>query len=307
MSSKFEDLPNELYLKIFRYLDTHDCYRAFSGLNDRLNMIIRSTKDLSLVLNGNHIELIQMFASRIVRLEVNTWHEIDLRKFVNLKSLKLSRTTRQQVAYIRPNILPKLVRLSVSLAFDFWSSTQLAQDVFSNGFPRLRYADLGRVDISYTNSWSLSSYLRSVCVCSSDPIIVPLILSACPHLIRLQVEGFGDNHRIDLPRLRLNHSLRKFIFADSYGVLSLNDIQLLLAYVPNIEYIHFTLFEMSFKGLAHLFIKQLHELKIFECFINESVDEDNHIDELRMMHPYFERIQYAVKRFGVQYFTNKDK
>jgi hypothetical protein len=286
-------------------MDTRDLYRGFWGLNIRFNNILRSLKNLSLTIEQNDPSLIAIFASRIIRLEVNTWHEIDLSRFYNLKSLKLHRTTRNQVLKIRPDVLPNLVYLSLSVAFDFWSSTQLAQNVFSNCFPSLRYADLGRVDIPYTHSWSLSPHLHSVCVCSSDPIIVPLTLAACPCLRSLQVQIFGDNHRIDLPSLRLNHPLKRFTFADSYGVLSLNDINLILAYVPNVECIDLTLFEMSFTRLAHTLIQRLHRLHRFDCYINESPDPNECIDDIRAIHPCFDRIQCFVKIYGVRHFTNK--
>jgi len=308
MFTLFEHLPNELLLDVFEYIDTQDLYQGFWGLNIRFDNILRSLKNLSLFIEKNDPLLIAIFASQIVRLEVNTWHEIDLSQFSNLKSLKLCRTTRNQVTKIRPDILPNLVYLSLSLAFDFWSSAQLAQDVFSNGFPSLRHAELGRVDIPYTRSWSLSPHLHSVCVCSSDPIIVPLTLAACPRLRSLQVQIFGDNHRIDLPSLRLKHPLKRFTFADSYGVLSLKDINLILAYVPNVECIQLTLFEMSFTRLAHTLIHRLHRLNRFDCYINEPPDSDEHIndiDTIRAMHPCFARIQSFEKLYGVRHFTNK--
>ncbi|CAF1055552.1 unnamed protein product [Adineta steineri] len=307
MSSLIEDLPNELLFDVFQYLDTRDLYESFWGLNHRFNNILRSLKDLSLTMEKNNPSLLTIFASRIARLEVNTWHEIDLIQFINLKSLILHRTTRNQITQIRPNVIPKLVSLSISLAFDFWSSAQLAQDVFSNGFPSLRNADLGRVDVPYTRSWSLSPYLYPVCVCSADPIIVPLILASCPRLRNLQVQIFGDNHRIDLPSLHLHHPLRRFTFVDSHGILSLHDINLLLIYMPNIECIHLTLFEMSFHLLARTLIHRLHRLHQFDCYINESPDSSENMDRIRAVHPCFHHLQYFEKNHGIRHFTNRQK
>ncbi|UJR10486.1 hypothetical protein I4U23_014690 [Adineta vaga] len=305
MFSLFEHLPNELILDIYQYLDTRDLYYGFWGLNNRFNTILRSLKNLSLTIEKNDPSLISLFASRVIRLEMNTWHEIDLTRFLNLKVLILHRTTRLQVAQIRPNVLPHLIYLSLSLAFDFWSSAQLAQDVFSNEFPSLKHADLGRVDVPFTRSWSLSSHLHSVCVCSGDPVIVPLILVSCPCLRSLQVQVFGDNHRIDLPSLRLSHPLKRFTFADTYGILSINDIDLLLNYVPNVEYIHLTLIEMSFTRLARIFIYRLSHLQKFDCYLNESMANTNDgLNEIRTMHPCFERIQYFEKNSGVCYCAN---
>ena len=307
MSSRVEDLPNELLLEVFEYLDTRDLYRSFWGLNDRLNELLQSLKNLSLILEKNDPILIEIFASRIVRLELNTWHEIDLSRFTNLKWLKLSRTTRNQVTKIRPIFVPKLVYLSLSLAFDFWSSTQLAQDVFSNAFPSLRHADLGRIDIPYTHSWALSPHLRSVYVCSSDPIIVPLILAACPRLHRLQVQIFGDSLRIDLPSLRLNHPLKRFTFSDSYGIVALNDLNLILTYVPNVESLRITVFEIAFTNLAHTLISRLNRLDRFDCYINEPPDPHEDLSIIRTFHPCFHRLQRIEKTHGIQQFTNQVK
>lgn len=306
MLTLLEHLPNELIFDVFEYVDTHDLYYGFWGLNNRFDDIIRSLKNFSLVIERDDPELIALFAPRIVRLVVNTWHEIDLRQVSNLRTLILHRTTRVQVAQIRPEAVPRLTYLSLSLAFDFWSSTQLAQDVFSNGFPQLRHADLGRVDVSYTRSWSLSPHLHSVCVCSNDLVIVPLILVSCPRLRRLQVQVFGDNHRIDLPSLRLNHSLKRFVFIDSYGEVSLNDIDLLLNYVPNLTRVELTLFELPFARLAQILARRLRRLEQFDCYITEPpADEHSGLDRIRAMHPYFEHLQCVEKRFGVRHFTNR--
>lgn len=307
MSSRLEDLPNELLLEVFEYLDTRDLHRSFWRLNDRFNDLLQSLKDLSLILEKNDPVLIEVFASRIVRLEVNTWHEIDLSRFRNLKWLKLSRTTRNQVMKIRPEFVPKLVYLSLSLAFDFWSSTQLAQDVFSNAFPSLRHADLGRIDIPYTHSWALSPHLRSIHVCSSDPIIIPLILAACPCLSQLHVQIFGDCHRIDLPHLRLNHPLKRFTFTDSYGIVTLNDLNLILTYVPNVEYLRLTVFEIAFTTLAHTLISRLTRLKRFDCFINEPPDPHEDLSIIRTLHSCFDRLECIETTHGIQHFTNRIK
>lgn len=305
MSSRFEDLPNELLLEVFEHLDTRDLYQCFWGLNHRLNELLQSLKNLSLTMEKNDSLLLDIFASRIVRLEINTWHEIDLSRFPNLKWLKLSRTTRNQVMKIRPGLFPKLAYLSLSLAFDFWSSTQLAQEVFSNGFPSLRHAELGRIDIPYTHSWGLSPHLRSIFVCSSDPIIVPLILAACPCLHRFKVQIFGDCHRIDLPSLRLNHPLRRFTFMDSYGIVTLTDLNLILTYVPNVNYLHLTLFEISFTNLAHTLISRLNRLERFDCYINEPPDPHEDLSSIRTLHPCFHRLQSFEKNHGIQHFTNQ--
>ena len=308
MISRLEDLPNELLFGVFKYVDTRDLYRSFWQLNDRLDDILQSLKNLSLKIDQNDLSMMHLFAARVVRLEVNTWHEVDLRRFVNLRSLILRRTTRIQVTQIRPNILPHLTYLSLSLAFDFWSSTQLAQEVFSNGFPSLRYADLGRVDIPYTHSWSMSPHLRSLSVCSSEAVIVSLALASCPHLRHLHVQIFGDRHRIALPSLRINHQLRRFTFFDSYGTLTIDEIDFLLSYIPNLRCIHLTLTEISFVQLAHSLAHRLPHLQQFDILISDSPDEidlNGQIDAIRKLHPCLERLQSMKKTNGIRHFTNR--
>jgi hypothetical protein len=129
-------------------------------------------------------------------------------------------------------------------------------------------------------------------------------------LYSLQVEIFGDNHRIDLPSLRLNHPLKRFTFADSYGVLSLTDINPILTYIPNVEYIHLTLYEMSFTDLAQILIQRLPRLNRFECFISELPDPNeyiNNIEMIRKIHPCFDKTQCFEKLYGVRHFTNSQK
>ena len=308
MSSRFEDLPNELLFDVFTYVDTRDLYRSFWKLNERLDDILRSLKNLSLRIDQNDLSLMHLSASRVVRLEVNTWHEVDLRRFVHLRSLILRRTTRMQVTQIRPSILPHLVYLSLSLAFDFWSSTQLAQEVFSNGFPSLRHADLGRVDIPYTHSWSMSPHLHSLSVCSSEAVIVPLVLASCPHLRRLHVQIFGDRHRIALPSLRINHPLKRFTFLDSYGTLSIEQIDFLLSYMPNLRCIHLTLAEIAFVQLAHSLAERLPHVQQFDILISESPDDtefNGQIDAIRKLHPALARLQSMKKTHGIRHFTNR--
>ena len=121
-----------------------------------------------------------------------------------------------------------------------------------------------------------------------------------------KVQVFGDNHRIDLPSLRLSHPLKRFVFADSYGEVSLNDIDLLLSYVPNLARVELTLFELAFARLARILVRRLHRLKRFDCFLTESPsDAHDDFDQIRAMHSYFEHMQCLEKNFGVRHFTNR--
>ena len=299
MHRKFEDLPNEIFLDIFEYVDAMDLYRSFWNLNDRINLVLGSLKNRSATIEKNDFSFFKAFGSRIVHLKITAWHEIDLSQFKQLKSLIIRRPTRSQVVQIRPDLLPNLVVLSLSLTFDFWSSTQLAEDVFSNGFPSLRHADLGRVDIPLTTRWSLSPNLRSISVCSSEAIIVPLILASCPNLKSLQLQIIGEQQRLTLPSFRRNHPVDRFLFIDSYGALSFDEIDSLLTYMPNIRSISFTLVELSFVRLTEILSQRLKYLKKFQILIHEPPNDEQQIES----NSTFSQTKVVKKNNAFHYFN----
>lgn len=310
MTTRLEEFPNELFFEIFRFIDIRDIYRSFFDLNRRFNQILCSLTQLSLIVEKNDSTLINQLADRIVSLHLKTWHQIDFRPFVHLKFLTLHRTTRAQVTQIRPEILPNLVSLSVSLAFDFWSSSQLAEDVFSNAFRFLRHADLGRVDVPFVPLWSISPHLHSLSICSNEIIIIPLILISCPNLRRFRIEIFGDQHRLTLPLLKIDHQLKHLSLSDSYGSLQLANLHSLLSFMPMIEIIELTLTDFSLAHLLRTLAQQLHHLERLDIYINELIDENDLAKEmnlLRRLHPSFHSLQ-LVKQLahGIRYFTNKE-
>ena len=114
MSTRLEDLPNELFLHLFNYLDIRTLFHSFWGLNRRLNDIIHSINDLSLILEKDERILMEVFSRQIIRLKLNTSQAIDLNGLENLQVLELPQASNSQIEQVRSDRMPNLMQLSVS-------------------------------------------------------------------------------------------------------------------------------------------------------------------------------------------------
>lgn len=234
--TKIEHFPNELLLGIFEYLDVRDLFHGFWRLNTRFNHLVRSARNLSLNLERNEIELIRLFSSKITRLIMNTWQDIDLRQFPYLQSLILYQITSNQLRQIRSEYMPYLVYLSTSSIPEFSLMPQLSQCIFSNEIPSIRYVDLGLVDVPYLRPWSHSPSLYSVSVHCINPTLVIFILDSCPNLIYLHVHFLFDTIPIfNCSSSITNHRLKQFILSDPCHKLSFYHVYTLLGYIPKYE------------------------------------------------------------------------
>ncbi|CAF1305100.1 unnamed protein product [Didymodactylos carnosus] len=66
MSSKFEELPVEMMLEIFQYIDAYDLYHGFYDLIARLNLVI-NTADIKLhMIDYIHPEIFDYYCSNII-------------------------------------------------------------------------------------------------------------------------------------------------------------------------------------------------------------------------------------------------
>ena len=169
MIGHFEQLPDELLLDLFEhYVRLVDLYVGFSALNHgRMNRLI-ACASLHLHIPSKdifHAPSISHFASQIVSIRMSTFAtDLDLSKFVHLRSLHMEKPTRSQLAAIRAEHLPHLSHLSL---WPCWYSVgELPQHLLDMGhFPVLRRCVLsdGRVmrldsvaDRSSSSSWHCS-------------------------------------------------------------------------------------------------------------------------------------------------------
>lgn len=305
-NNKFENLPNELLIHIFEYTDIRDLYCGFWKLNQRINNLLQSLKNLSYNLELYEPILISLFSHQINRLIVNTWQDIDLHQFPYLNSLILHQVTANQLRQIQSDFMPHLIHLSTLSIPEFSLMPQLAQRIFSNEIPSLRHIDLGLVDIPNPNTWSQSPTLSSVSIRSNNPRIISFILVSCLNLIYFHIYFVFDTTSISHNySLVPNHPLKQFILSDPYHKLSFNHIFTILGLIPNVRKLELNfLCKTPFIHFAQCLANRLRYLKEFNCNIDDgSNDKLTDIEIIRQIHPCFSRIYSTNDLFFRAFIT----
>ncbi|CAF3753260.1 unnamed protein product [Rotaria sordida] len=305
-----EKLPNELFFYLFTFIDIQYLYSAFWGLNSRLNNIIQSCKNLSLTVDEKIDPLLmKLYAPYVNRLIIQISIDCDFSQFPNLHTLILCYRNLNHLAQIQSKIIPNLTHLSFLLGSKFTPPRQLICDVFSNKFPSLRHIKFGHIYESTCNLWTISPSLRFVSILSCKRMTVLAILASCPNLHHLQLRVLYKKNNTVLLSPPLNHSLRRFILWSDYAELTYNDIDNLLSYIPNIEYLYLqTVYSMSFIDLADNLINRLHHLSQFDCYIKEMLTNHDRIGNLNCIHrihPCFNQIQCIEENDKFRIFATK--
>lgn len=299
MSTVLEDLPNELLLYIFTYLNIRDIFHGFSQLNHRFNQLIQSVRNLTLTIEKDETDLIRLFADQINRLVIKNSDTLSYNQFHFLHSLVLYHLTSNQFEQIQSKFLPKLIYLSTASITESSVIPDLIQRIFSNEFPSLLHVNLGSIYVPYYLSWSKSPSLRSVIAHCSESNIISFILNACPNLNFLQVHFLRNENGFSHKKPKIeNHPLKKFILIDSYHTLSFKDIEEFFEYMINIEHISLKfLCDIPFTHFIQIILYRLNYLRRFDCHINIINDDDNKTTKIPVkiiqeMHSCFNRIRY---------------
>lgn len=308
MLTLYEDLPNELIIEIFTYTSTHDIGKGFWNLNQRFNQLIKSLQYLSLVINKYPINEWFLFHKQIIRLVIVTLNNISYESCRNLRTLKLNLANENHLKQIQSKNFPNLIYLSITISFDYSLTKQITSDVFSNQFQSLRYADLGKIDMSTLSSWSQTPSLRSITILSPNINIIPSILQSCPQLIYFKV---GINDELDLDLLSLtnlsNHPLKQFIFIQPSNSKFTFNITKLFYLIPNLKSIDLRLCTRSFIDLIEFLSKFMIYLKKFSCSIIEYPNKHENIDIkfLRNIHQCYSSIQHTLREDSFCLYTTK--
>ncbi|CAF1203501.1 unnamed protein product [Rotaria magnacalcarata] len=292
-----EELPIELFYYIFTFIDIQHLYKAFGELNSRLNHILQSYKNFSLIFD-NKVDplLMNLYAPYVARLIIRTSIHCDFKQFSNLHELVLCIENSQQFAQIQPNVIPNLTRLSFLLGSAFTLPQELTWDIFSNQFPSLRHVSFGCINVSLRDSWTTSPSLQFVSILSCKPMCIPAILTVCPNLQHFQVNIlYNDHNDLITSSSPLNHPLRRLTLWSDYAELTFDVIENILTYTLNIESFYLqTIYSTSLIDLAHSLVRRLHYLSRFDCYITENVtknDRFNNLTDLHQIHPCFHRVQ----------------
>ena len=237
----FENLPNELLLCIFEYVPVQDLYRVFVGLNSRLTTVINSIRTFCLEQRQSDDINHAGFSDRVTTLIVRHSESIDLSHYPNLEGLKLEWPCEQQLEQMQRQ--SQLKHLYIGHALDETDNEQLIQHIFVNGFPQLRscyFENMNRIQVIIRTSYVALPTLRSIQIFTVHSNDLIYILTSCPNLHRLSFM-YVESATVDLDRFKQllpsPHENLRTLKLESVSVLSVETIDSILIFVPNITYL----------------------------------------------------------------------
>ncbi|CAF4488946.1 unnamed protein product, partial [Rotaria sp. Silwood2] len=163
--STLEIFPDELFFEIFEYIPLNNLYRAFFGLNKRINIILQNLPNLFAEwTTHNDDKIIDIFSSCINRLVIWRGGYLNLSRFTKLHSLKLALPTIEQCNEIQPSLI--LEHLHIESSVNSRTITEQLSNLFLiNSFPRLRSCRIDEIqfdkNIFHSNLTLLSLITRT--------------------------------------------------------------------------------------------------------------------------------------------------
>ncbi|CAF3381075.1 unnamed protein product [Rotaria sp. Silwood2] len=286
---------------IFIYLSLGDSFNSFWTLNNRFNNLLLSTTNLSLITYKNDELLFSLFATKITRLVIACYYEIiDLKYFPHLHSLTLHGANNAQLAQIQYEILPELVYLNISSHEYFSELMPIVEQVFSNKFSYLRSIGLGYFRTFRRRPSFVQTYLRSISILSNELKVIPLILDYCPSLCYLRVSIINGIYSTVLRSVQTTHPLKRFLLLDQSNKESFENINHVLTYMPNLEYLYLQfLCKQPLSHLARSLSNNVRRLCRFDCYITEPIMNNQIIscNSIRKLHSCFNRIKIRIKNY----------
>jgi hypothetical protein len=247
-----------------------------------------------------------VFADRITTLIIRHSDPIDLSLYPNLQALKLEWPSQQQCNQTIDQ--SQLKHLYIGHAFHEGDTEQLIKHVFANGFPQLRSCHMENLQqrISIINGYAtILPTLSSIKIFTIHTQDLIRLLLLCPNLSRLSIKFFA-NATVDLncfkQLLPIPHeNLHKLIF-DSVDQMSIETIDSLLTFVPNLTYLSINNprcrnNKINVKQIAHSLHRHvLPNLCQFNAKIwLDDLDNNylNNIEIIKSLHPLFKRVQLS--------------
>ena len=239
---RFEDLPNELILNVFQYFDAGELLRIFYDLNTRLNDLIKSIHNLSLIISEENYHEFHILSSYLSTLKIDGYLELNLFAFNAIRNLILINPTDQLLTQFGIYPFAELEYLSVNCVGPSSQISFLYQLIFSNYFPRLEfYSNLSCETIQSIGNWTGSPHLRKLKLGYIKVSVIQTILSLCPNLYHLEC---GIIIPSDLStRIKRHLKLKHLILKTSYRTLAKNEnlpvLEDLFSCLPNLEKLSF--------------------------------------------------------------------
>ena len=189
-----EDFPNEIFLEIFKYFTLSDLFDSFVDLNYRINALLQSINERSLILNKPEDVLhprVFFFKRNIQHLQIRHPSKVDFQCFPNLRSLTSLFPRDQQLIGLRPKKMPHLTHLTIGFLgiWDCEIMLKLCQRIFSNKFHNLRYCSLWPPAFNDTCTTKTTPTINHIRLQEGTLDDLRVILNVCPNLKRLQVNS----------------------------------------------------------------------------------------------------------------------
>jgi hypothetical protein len=302
--SILEIFPDELFFEIFEYIPINDLYRAFFGLNKRINHVLKTLSNLFAEWTTNSDDrIIDIFSSCISRLVVWRGGHLNLNRFTKLRSLKLALPTIEQCNEIQPSLTLEHLHIQSSVNSNIITD-QLCILLLTNAFPRLRTCQIDEIKFDKENFYQIPT-LYSLITRTQYP---SRLFSLCPRLIHLRLylkdninENFQLNQHLNLRHLELG------IYSTE---INLSTIEIILSLTPNV--IRFTLDgpcnppiqnKIDINSLVPLITHYLSKLRFIHISLplnNNQVDLKEYEDEkelFKKLHPLFNHIIFRPRSY----------
>jgi hypothetical protein len=164
--------PNEIFLRIFRYLPRLDLYRGFYNLNSRLNCIIsesrvyfrsKLTEDERLYIlpyvQPRQIRTFYVYEKEFQYSKLDQCTNLRQLEFLNGQKYNVYTYEHPQLIHVKPSIFPHLKRLTIYVQSASFTYEVLLILIFNNHFSSLEsvylpYANSNR--LSAIKTWSTS-------------------------------------------------------------------------------------------------------------------------------------------------------
>jgi hypothetical protein len=291
-----EDLPDELFLCIFSFIEAKDLLEGWYNLNNHINSILRSVS-ISIQIKNNDdyndsLRFLQHFSSQITYVKDDRFFPtppINVRPLINIRSLYLIQCSSEQSNVINPDNHPHLTRFfCLSVPWSFYERILFGQTRFSClksiGYPR------GGSILLLNISFPINRTIRHLHLHSSSNEILSKFLQYLPFIVSLTIDYFYPNNSSTSISSFTNSFVRRLTIV--HPLSSQFDLEELLL---SFEYSKLTHLRVSFntcdfEHLARL-MRKLSCLKQFHLRVN-TCPSDLNLILIRLMNPWFTSLNY---------------
>ncbi|UJR07217.1 hypothetical protein I4U23_011505 [Adineta vaga] len=241
-----EQLPVELLLKIFSYLEGYDLINAFANLNTFYDCLLHSPQlSIHVSLNENTIEFPAIFIANIRSLRdesydryVHRFLDLHISQLNHLQSLTINADDFENSPII--SILPKLIHLEyLNIRFgNLDKNSNVLSVIFA--LPKLRFCIVNAHRRQFTGAWindstPLNQFITHFNIQTRiETSCLHGILLQLPSLHSLQVTYLTQNTHSLLPENNLPN-LRMITFRDTN--IKMSDFDEILQKLPNLQLI----------------------------------------------------------------------